>query len=233
MYILFSTWPLHGLYSCHSVAVASDWKTHLAAKFVGSCHHAAALFLQVPEKCTDLDLTLCYFSTLRTYGKIVWKNICYRSSFARSRAQTLATRLPRQDHFLFSPIEMIRLHTNEFWVNEMPCELDPCSFHKYLTLLLRTTRLRSSISGRVTYTLSGVVAQRTNTRANTKLLPLFESEFFLLKSNSGCPKEEGRVKIKHIYFHSPPYPQICIKKLCRRARSLRATLFLRTNRMGS
>jgi len=51
-----------------------DFKTCLAAKFVGSRHCAAAFSLQVPKSCTDLDPTLLYISTLGTRSKFVQRD---------------------------------------------------------------------------------------------------------------------------------------------------------------
>ena len=52
--------------------VTSDYKTRSAARFVASCHHAAALFLQVSKLCTNLDQTLLYILIYGTYSKFVW-----------------------------------------------------------------------------------------------------------------------------------------------------------------
>jgi len=50
-------------------------KTYLAVKIAGSRHCAAALFLQVPKLCTDLDRTLLYILILRTHTKFVRENM--------------------------------------------------------------------------------------------------------------------------------------------------------------
>jgi len=52
----------------------ADFKTCLAARFVGSRHCTAVFSLQVPKSCTDLDPTLLYTSTLGTCRKFVRKN---------------------------------------------------------------------------------------------------------------------------------------------------------------
>jgi len=42
--------------------------------WIRSRHRAAALLLQVPENCTNLDVTLLYISISRAYSKIALKN---------------------------------------------------------------------------------------------------------------------------------------------------------------
>ena len=42
--------------------------------WIGSRHRAAALLLQVPENCTNLDVTLLYISISEAYSKIALKN---------------------------------------------------------------------------------------------------------------------------------------------------------------
>ena len=107
----------------------SNSKTCLAAEFrvVGICHYAAAL--QVPNTCTDLNLTLLYISTLRTYTKLefIRKIKWLRSTFASCNpARVLAAGLPRQDHVLINTKQFVRLHKNSF--NEMLCKLDSSEY---------------------------------------------------------------------------------------------------------
>ena len=48
-------------------------KTCFDAGKIGFCHCAAVLETQVPKLCTDLDLSLVWIFTLRTYSKFAWK----------------------------------------------------------------------------------------------------------------------------------------------------------------
>jgi len=78
----------------------------------------SVLFSQVPKKGTDLDLSLLYILTLKTYSKIARNNnfLALGVSF-RSPARALSAGLPRQHHVQRSTDESIRLHNK----NSMKC----------------------------------------------------------------------------------------------------------------
>jgi len=56
--------------------------------FFGSRFYSAVLFLQVPKKCTDLDLSLLYNLILGSYSKFARKkyflSLCARRSHRRA-----------------------------------------------------------------------------------------------------------------------------------------------------
>jgi len=81
-------------------------KKRVATRSVGRCQHALALFLQVPNLCTDLDRTLLYILIVGTYSKFVWNiktlvGVCFSSL---PRALTVC--LPRQDHVWITTDQM-------------------------------------------------------------------------------------------------------------------------------
>jgi len=66
--------------------------------FLGSLHCAVILFSQVPQKCTDLDLSLLYILTKGTYSKYARKNnflalsICFPQPCSSSGRKFAASR---------------------------------------------------------------------------------------------------------------------------------------------
>jgi len=85
----------------------SDWtkgreKRVSPAGKIGIWHCAAALFSQIPKKCTDLDLSLLYILILRTYSKFARKNnflalgVCFPQPCSSASRRFAASRLRLQ-----------------------------------------------------------------------------------------------------------------------------------------
>ena len=123
---------------CSCAVATSDSIACLAAKFVRSHHCKAAFFLQVPKKCTNVDLTLLYILIWGTYTKFIRENKMLMLSVCLPQPCSSDGRcqcLPCQDHVRITTDRLVHFHKIEF--NEMPCKLDftenPRSFEKYPT----------------------------------------------------------------------------------------------------
>ena len=78
------------------------------AETIGIWHCASVLFSQVPNKCTDLDLSLLYILTSGAYNKFA-RNFC--SSAQRLLSAALLERWPQVCHV---KIMFTKLPTNRF-----------------------------------------------------------------------------------------------------------------------
>jgi len=116
----------------------SDSKTCVAAIVFG-CQLCCRIFLQVPGKCTDLDLSFRSDSLLQShtweliayeYGKIEYKRQVFASS---SHAWSLVACWSHQDHVWIATIQLFYFHRNE--PNARSCKLksneNPPLFKKY------------------------------------------------------------------------------------------------------
>ena len=91
----------------------------LPAEKIRIWHCAALLFLQVPKKCTDRDLSLLYILTLGTYSKFAWKNnffapgVCFPQacSSAGRRFAASRSRLHKYRRIVSFPQQKNRWHT--------------------------------------------------------------------------------------------------------------------------
>ena len=92
-------------------------QTKFAAKQVlksESRHFAAAISLQVPKSCTDLDPTFLSILIWRTHTKFVWKSKMLASFASRNPARVLAAGLTRQDDVWITTKKFVCFRKNEF-----------------------------------------------------------------------------------------------------------------------
>ena len=106
----------------HCAMTTSQKKRVLPAGKIGIWHCTAFLFSKVPEKCTDLDLSLLYILTLGTYSKFARNNnflalgVCF-PQFCSSAGRRFAASRSRYK----TTDESFRFHNNDF--DEMPSKL--------------------------------------------------------------------------------------------------------------
>jgi len=91
----------------------SEKKRFSPAEKIGIWHCTAALFFQLPKKCTILDLSLLYILILGTYSKIAWENHFLAPGVCFPQPCSSAGRVKITFKFVFVFFENLRVFIKE------------------------------------------------------------------------------------------------------------------------